>query len=460
MIGAGFSGLSAAVRLAAAGKSVIVVEQAPRLGGRATSFVDRESGERVDNGQHALFGCYRETYAFLKEIGADGQAPLQKQLSLVMADDRSTSLTAGRSTALTARPVALTAASLPAPWHLLAGLMRWPAISWRDRASALRLARVLLQIRSRGPKAVADTVPPNLTVADWLRQNGQSPVLCDWLWHPLSIAALNQLPMVAAAAPFVRVLGELFAPDPAASTIGLPSVPLEDLYGPPAQAFLAARRGEIRLRTPAAVCLDDAGTVLGVRAGDDDIETPIVISSVPWHSFDRIWPDNAPPAAIAGIARNASSLGSSPIVTVNLWFDRSAADAIGAPFVGLVGGPMHWIFNRSAIVKENAEHISVVASGADDLLRLENAQLTELAVAQLNRALPGLRALTLKRSVVVREPRATFSLAPGGAPRPGAVTPIPGFFLAGDWTDTGLPGTIEGAVQSGHTAAAAVLSQS
>src|SRR5688572_3107667 len=167
VIGAGFAGLSAAVRLAQAGRSVVVLEQAPRLGGRATSFVDRDSGERVDNGQHALFGCYRETYAFLARIGTRDLAPLQARLSLTMADDRGRSAT-------------LTCPRLPAPWHLVTGLMRWSAIGLADRASALRIASFLRQVRSNGPRAAAGSVPANQTAADWLRDHGQTRALCEW----------------------------------------------------------------------------------------------------------------------------------------------------------------------------------------------------------------------------------------------------------------------------------------
>lgn len=444
VIGAGFAGLSAAVRLAAAGRSVVVVEQAPRLGGRATSFTDRESGERVDNGQHALFGCYRETYAFLERIGAGHLAPLQRRLSLTMADDRG-------------RPATLTCPALPAPWHLLAGLMRWPAIGLADRASALRLARFLLRIRRRGARAVADDVATDQTASQWLDSHRQSRALCDWLWHPLAIAALNQSPDTAAAPPFVRVLGELFAPDPQAAAIGLPIVPLEDLYGPPAVAYLEARGGRVLMRSTASVMLDAQDGVAAVRAGDATIPTSTVISSVPWHAAGGLW-DHSPPPVLSEILRHAASVRSSPIVTVNLWFDPPALDAAHAPFMGLVGGPMHWIFNKSAIVGGITAHVAVVASGADDLARLDNDQITAIAVAQIGRALSSPRPRQVRRSVVVREHRATFSLAPGGPPRPATVTPLRGFFLAGDWTDTGLPGTIEGAVQSGHRAADAVLS--
>ena len=444
VIGAGFAGLSAATRLAEAGHAVVVVEQAPRLGGRATSFIDRDSGERVDNGQHALFGCYRETYEFLARIGARDLAPLQPRLSLTMADDRGRSAT-------------LTCPRLPAPWHLVTGLLRWSAIGIADRASALRIASFLRQVRADGPRAAAASVPANQTAAEWLRERGQTHALCDWLWNPLALAALNQSPETAAAAPFVRVLAELFAPDPRASAIGLPIVPLDELYGPASAAFLEARGGKVLTKVAGTVMLNDAGRVGGVRAGDDVIAAPAVISTVAWHAFDKIW-DGAPPHALTEIAGRAAAMRSSPILTVNLWFDPPVSPDLG-PFVGFVGGPMHWVFNKAAIARDGASHLSVVASGADDLTNLDNSRATAAAVEQLGRALPALRAHKLRRSVVVREHRATFSLAPGEPPRPAAATQLSGFYLAGDWTDTGLPGTIEGAVQSGHAAAACLLSR-
>ena len=142
-------------------------------------------------------------------------------------------------------------------------------------------------------------------------------------------------------------------------------------------------------------------------------------------------------------------------MTVNLWFDRPI---LQSKFLGFVGGRMQWAFDKSQILADGGGHVSMVSSGADDLLRMENDALTELARAELiARAPAGRQSARLLRSVVVRESRATFSLAPGQPHRPGTVTPLRGFYLAGDWTDTGLPATIEGAVLSGHRAAAAIL---
>jgi hypothetical protein len=183
---------------------------------------------------------------------------------------------------------------------------------------------------------------------------------------------------------------------------------------------------------------------------------------VPWHALGRIWA--ATPSPIQPIVDRASALGSSPIVTVNFWFD---GPVMMDPFVGLIGGPMHWVFDKSAIFGPPSPggfggtrvpgHLSIVASGANELAVMDNAAITAAARRQLEQALPATEKARLVRTVVVREHRATFSLAPGGPPRPPAATPLRGFYLAGDWTDTGLPGTIEGAVQSGHAAADLVI---
>jgi squalene-associated FAD-dependent desaturase len=418
---------------------VVVFEEAPRLGGRATAFTDRESGERVDNGQHVLFGCYRETYEYLRCVGTDHLAPLQPRLRVRLVD------TGGRSATLTCPP-------WRPPWHLVGGILRWRAMPFADRLGALRLRGLLAEVRRDGAEAVAARVPGAQTVTDWLVANGQSARLRAWLWEPLAIAALNQSPDVASAAPFVRVLGELFGPGVEDSSIGLPTVPLDELFAEPARRFIEARGGTVHTRSPARLHVDAATGRLTVTAGPARHQPAAVVAAVPWHAMNRIW-DGDPPRALEGPIASALATGSSPIVTVNLWFDGP----IGSdPFVGLVGGPMHWMFDKQAILA-GARHLSVVASGADDLAALDNANITRLALDHLRGALPAARARTLQRSVVVREHRATFSLAPGSPPRPPAATGVPGLFLAGDWTDTGLPGTIEGAVKSGHTAARLVL---
>jgi zeta-carotene desaturase len=447
VIGAGCAGLAAGVRLASLGVHVTVIEEAPRLGGRATAFTDKESGLRLDNGQHALFGCYRETYDFLRVIGTADKAPLDSTLTLTMAD------AGGRASTLTCPP-------LRPPFHLIRGVLSWNAIPLRDRPAALRLAGLLWRVRREGAAAAAAWVPSRLTVADWLRQQGQPPSLCEWLWNPLAYAALNQDPAVASAKPFVRVLAELFGSSPGASSIGLPGVPLDELYAEPAARFIEARGGVVRRRVSARVDLDPSGGQHRVLVGDELLMPGAVISAVPWHALGRLW-NGAPPASLAPVVDAANRMGSAPIVTVNLWFDRPV---MSERQVGLIGTAFHWVFQkrpqRSSLISGKTSEVvfySLVASGAEALLRQSNEELAALAERELGMCLPGARSATCLRSLVVREARATFSLAPDAPPRPRAQTPVPGFFLAGDWTDTGLPGTIESGVMSGHRAADAAM---
>ena len=290
-------------------------------------------------------------------------------------------------------------------------------------------------------------------MARWLRAQGQSPRLCDWLWHPLAVAALNQSPDIAAAAPFVRVVAELFGPRVEDSAVGLPSVPLDQLYAVPARQFIEARGGTVLTGSPARVVVDGDGAVRGVRTDASEITAAAVLSAVPWHAVGRLWDAGTPPALAALVAR-ATAMKSSPIVTVNLWVD---GPVLSTRFAGLVGGPMHWVFDKAAIFGRAAGHLSVVASGAEALASMDNARATQTAVEHLRAALPEMRGRRLLRSVVVREHRATFSLAPGEPVRPAAATDVDRFFLAGDWTDTGLPATIEGAAKSGRVAAALII---
>jgi zeta-carotene desaturase len=449
VIGAGCAGLAAGVRLASQGVRVTVLEEAPRLGGRATAFTDKESGLRLDNGQHALFGCYRETYDFLRAIGTADLAPLDPTLRLTMAD-------------VSGRAFTLTCPSSRPPLHLIRGVLSWKAIPLSDRLAALRLAGLLWRVRREGAAAVAAWVPSRLTVVDWLRQHGQPPSLCEWLWHPLAYAALNQDPAVASASPFVRVVAELFGSSPGASSIGLPTVPLDELYAEPAARFIEAHGGSVRRRVSARVELDPAGAQHRVLAGDDVLTPGAIISAVPWHALGRLW-SGAAPASLSSIVDAANRLGSAPIVTVNLWLDRPI---MSERQIGLIGTAFHWVFGRNKDVgnlfagrhqKDSRRLYSLVASGAETLLRQSNEDLALLAERELRMCLPVARSATCLRSLVVREARATFSLAPDAPPRPPAETPVRGFYLAGDWTDTGLPGTIESGVMSGHRAAGAAM---
>jgi squalene-associated FAD-dependent desaturase len=437
VIGAGFAGLSAAVRLTRKGARVTVLETRSRLGGRATAFADRETGELVDNGQHVLMGCYSETFAFLRDIGAQDNVRVDPQLAITMIDRR------GRRTRLSCP-------ALPAPLHLVAGVLEWEALSWSDRLSVLGMATPLKNARRElMPGATVKAASPDETVENWLIRNGQTPRLRELLWDPLALAALNQPPAQAAAPLFARVLAEMFSDDPRAAAIALPTRPLHLMYAEPARQYIERHGGSVRTGAAAKIVLGaDRGTVAGVRAGDETWQTDRVISSVPWFALPELF-DEEPPA-LRGVIDRARRMTSSPIVTVNLWFDRRVLDL---PVLGLPGRAMQWVFDKRLVFGDDASHLSLVSSGAADILAETNIELVHRAHVELLDALPDVRAAKLLRATVVREPRATFSLAPGEPARPSTETGVQGLLLAGDWIDTGLPATIESAVRSGHRAA-------
>jgi squalene-associated FAD-dependent desaturase len=438
VIGAGFAGLSAATALAERGRRVLVLEARPTLGGRASAFTDPATGERVDNGQHVFFGCYHETFRMLRRVGSHAGLALQPRLSIGIVD------AGGVGSTLACPP-------LPPPFHLLAGVMTWSAIGWGDRLAILRLAATLSALRRPGASERVRTTAGE-TVRQWLVRHGQTPRLVALLWEPLAVAALNQSIDTSSARSFLQVLAGLFGPDARDSALAIARKPLDELYAQPARAYIENRGGSVRVQASAEVHCSRTLSVSIARA--DQVTCPIVICAVPWYSLADVFPD--PPAALIPVLDAAVRTDPSPIVTVNLWLDRAVTDQ---PFVGLPGRAMQWVFDKRALFGDQASHLSLVSSGAEGLVGRSNGELVDLAQTELCAAFPIARAAIVRRAVVVREKRATFSVAPGQPARPGTRTGVPGLFLAGDWIETGLPATIEGAVLSGHAAAAAALDQ-
>jgi squalene-associated FAD-dependent desaturase len=435
VIGGGFAGLSAAAALTEGGARVLVLEARPALGGRASAFTDPATGERVDNGQHLMLGCYHETLAFLARVGASRNVQVQAGLEVPLVDG------IGRLSRLSCPP-------LPSPLHLLAGLVEWDALRFRDRMSALSLAAPLRRAQ-RFLRTGKGCFPAweGETVENWLIRNGQSRPLRDMLWAPLALAALNQPATEAASPVFLRVLAQMFGPDQKDSAVAVPLKPLDGVYAEPAREFVVARGGEVRVSSPARVRVE-GGRVACVEVPGERIEAATTVVTAPWFALADTFVGDVRP--LDGVLSAARAVVSSPIVTVNLWFDRGV---LPEPFVGLPGRVFQWVFDKRQVLGDSASHLSCVSSGAAAVVAQSNEELAARARAELDSAFEPARAARLLRSLVVRERRATFSLAPGQPQRPGAVTPVRGLLLAGDWTDTGLPATIEGAVVSGHRAA-------
>jgi hydroxysqualene dehydroxylase len=442
VIGGGIAGLSAATALAHSGRKVIVLDARQQLGGRATAFTDRETGELVDNGQHVLFGCYHATFDFLRRIDAMDNVRMQPSLSVPYIDR-------------TGRRSVLRCPALPSPLHLLAGVLDWDAMPWLDRVAVLKLAGPLRRARRELRQTGHVTADPDGTVSQWLVAHGQRPKLRAWLWEPLAVAALNQASDVASASPFVRVLAEMFGPDPSAAALVLPTRPLHQTYAEPARQFIERHGGQVRLNALARVVIE-RNQVRGVETRGERIDAAAVVSTVPWFDLKRLFA-GAPPPSLAATVSAAAAMDSMPIVTVNLWYDRPVMDE---SFVGLPGRQMQWAFDKRFVFGRDTSHLSLISSGAVGLATMGNQELIALADREMREALPGARSARLTRATAIREKQATFSLAPGQPSRPDVRTPLEGFYLAGDWIDTGLPGTIESAVISGHRAAEAILGTS
>ncbi|RPJ60838.1 MAG: hypothetical protein EHM24_26885, partial [Acidobacteria bacterium] len=331
------------------------------------------------------------------------------------------------------------------------GLLEWEALAPCDRLAVLKMMRPirLAKRAERGAKVVAAS--PGETVENWLVRNGQTPRVREMLWEPLAVAALNQAVSEAAAPPFARVLARMFGTGPNDAAIGLPTAPLHLAYAEPARAFIEARGGSVRTRTPATVSAGSDGRAV-VLAGREHLEAGSVIAAVQWHALPGLFIPPLP--ALSTVTSAAAATASSPIVSVNLWFDRSFLEG---PFVGLPGRRFQWLFDKRQAFGNAASHVTAVASGARQLAGREHDELVRNAMDEIAAAFPEAASARLVRATVVREKRATFSLALGQPARPGVRTPVSNLFLAGDWIETGLPGTIESAVESGHRAAGAVL---
>ncbi len=443
VIGAGIAGLRAAVQLAARGARVTVLEAKAILGGRATAFVDPQTGERVDNGQHVMLGCYHETFAFLREIGTDDRIRVQPGLEIDFVDRAGV-----RSR--------LRLPDLPPPINLIAGLLDWSALAWGDRLAALRLAGPIRtaqheqRAKSRGQTATRIAASPGETVEEWLINNGQTVRLREMLWEPLALAALNQSVRVAAAPPFVGVVAQMFGGGPKDASLALPTWPLDRLYAEPARRFIEARGGEVRIGCSARVHLK-GGTIDHVEARGERLHAGSVVAAVPWYALVDLFAGDVGP--VDAIRNAAAATAPSPIASVNVWLDRRV---LRTPFLGLPGRSMQWVFDKEQMFETQSSHLTLVSSGAEDVMGLQNDALIQLALNELREAWPEARSAKVLRASVVRERRATYSLAPGQPARPPTATAVKGLVLAGDWIETGLPATIEGAAISGRRAAEAI----
>lgn len=432
IVGAGLAGLAAASRLAEKGRKVTVVEATKGGGGRSRSFDDAKTGRHIDNGQHLMMACYHETKAFLRRVNADADAVYyQRNLTVDMVREGG-------------QEVRLSCPSLPAPFHLGAGLLRMRGIGALHKLAALRAGLML-----RGEVLRPDD---NETCDAWLSRLGQTPAIRQAFWEPLIWAVLNDDPLVASAAMLVAVLDRAFLGTRDESSLGVPRLPMNELYLDDSVDYVRSRGGEVRFASAARELLFDGDRAVGVRLkSGEEVAGSDVVTAVPPAALLDLLPTTARDHVVF---RDVARLEVSPIV--NLWalLDRPVLG--GKPFVGTINGHVHWLFDRDVIERRPSDDghlLSVTISGARGFVMDDAEALEGLLAAELARFFPH-RPAKILRFRAVKEKRATISHAAGTYQRrPETRSPIKGLLLAGDWVRTGLPATIESAVQSGHDAA-------
>jgi len=376
---------------------------------------------------------------FLEKIGAAGKLKFQESPQVDFLQERPGGIV---------RRASFKCPPAPAPLHLLIGLARLDTIGWSDRIKATRIGWELRRLNGNRAKLAG------ITVRQWLDQLGQSERMQSRFWDLVALATLNESPDRASADMFARVLDQAFMHSRRDSTMVISRVGLSDLYTEDARAFIESRGGSVRLGAEVARIEFEDDRAIGVtlRSGER-IEAEVIISAAPYFALRRMIPDEV--AESCDELRDLERLKSAPIVSINLWYD----EPIGADleFAGLLDSRIEWVFNKNAIAGETArrrQHLALVISGAHEVAGQPKEELIAMAIEEMRRFFPAARKREPIHAFVVREHEATISHTPGvAALRPSQRTSFKNFFLAGDWTDTGLPATIEGAVWSGQECA-------
>ena len=443
VVGGGLAGLSSAIALAEAGCRVRLFEKRPHLGGRAASY-SLPDGTEIDNCQHVTMGCCTNLQDFYRRAGASGKIAYFDRIPFA---DRE-----GRNSQIRLSP-------LPAPLHLAPSLLRFRSLGLRDKIS---IGRALGEILRQGgrPKDAR-----GVTMLEWLRGRGQTDAAIDRFWKVVLVSALDEDLGRAEAQYGIDVFWKAFLSNRAGFRVGVPRVPLGELYAG-CREGLSQRGGQIQTRARVRCFRIEEGRAAAIVLDDGSEEVAdTYVAAVPHDALLEMLPgdlvDREP------VFDNLRQLRASPITGVHLWFDRPV---MREPFLALVGLESQWIFNRSLLLAgpadsdsrraepEGKQYLQVVISASYHLVTRSRQEIIEMVRKELEMVLPATCAAGLAKATVVKETAATFSPAPGvDRWRPQACSPIRQLFLAGDWTRTGWPATMEGAVRSGYLAAQAVL---
>ena len=434
VLGGGVAGITAALDCAAGGASVTLVEVRPRLGGAAYSF-ERE-GLQVDNGQHVFMRCCTAYRALLERLGSTGSVRLQPHLEVpVLAPD--------------GRRAVLRRSALPAPAHMLGALARFPFLRPRQRLRAAIAARALAGVDTRSELADRESL------GSWLAAHGQDASAIDALWDLVALPTLNVRAHEASLAVGAFVFQTALLGQADAGDIGFHVEPLGRVIGEPALRVLRESGVEVLLGRRASH-IEPRGGAHRVRLapggdGAGGLDCDAVVVALPHQRVASLLP-----AGLEPLAGRLRSLGSSPIVNLHVVFDRTVCEL---PFLAGLGTPVQYVFDRThGGGVERGQYLAISLSGAEREMAMSVDELRGEYLPALQELLPESRGARVERFLVTREHAATFRAAPGsGALRPGAQTGLPGLLLAGAYTDTGWPATLEGAVRSGHAAARGAL---
>ncbi|XIE80937.1 hydroxysqualene dehydroxylase HpnE [Streptomyces sp. SBR177] len=436
VVGGGLAGVTSALQLAEAGLHVTLLEGRPRLGGLAFSF--RRGELTVDNGQHVYLRCCTGYRWFLERVGGAHLAPVQRRLDVPVLDvGRAAGPRLGR----------LRRTNLPVPLHLAASLATYPHLSPVERA---QVARAALALKKLDP---ADPALDGIDFGTWLGRHGQSARSVEALWDLVGVATLNAVAPDASMGLAAKVFKTGLLSENGAADIGWAHVPLGELHDTLARKALDALgvRTELRARAERITRTDDGHWTVDLPG--ERLEADVVVLAVAQREAHALLPEGA-----LDDPDRLLDIGTAPILNVHVVYDRKV---LRRPFFTALGSPVQWVFDRteSSGLTGPGQYLAISQSAAQDEIDEPVAVLRERYLPELERLLPAARGAGVRDFFVTRERTATFAPTPGvGRLRPGARTRAPGLYLAGAWTATGWPATMEGAVRSGFSAAGAALS--
>jgi zeta-carotene desaturase len=428
IIGGGLAGLSAGSALADAGYQVELFERRPYLGGRASSYELPGTGEVVDNCQHVLLGCCTNLIDFYRRLGVERQIRWYDEITFLLPGGKSSTLKPG---------------ALPAPLHSAPSFLTSSILRLKDR---LAIARAMMTLTRAVPNDTAENFQA------WLERHGQSTQAIDRFWAPVLISALNEELDRVSVHYAALVFRDSFLKSPQAGRMGVPAVPLSQLYGTSAE-YIEARGGKVHLRA-AVDSIESDGNNVRLWIGGEEVRADYVVLATPFNAVEKLLPDSP---EMEALRNQAHRFESSPITGIHLWFDREITPLEHAV---LLERTIQWMFHKSKILAtrqdsaQTGSYLELVVSSSKTLVDKSRGEIIDLAVRELAEFFPSVRDAKLTKATVIKEVHATFSPSPGSdAFRPPHTTPWPRLLLAGDWTATGWPATMEGAVRSGYGAA-------